>query len=61
MGSSGSKASSGGAATSSSSGSGRTGRFRGHRVFQSSCLGTASRSRDCDNDDHHQVRRFIIP
>ncbi|XP_059442654.1 uncharacterized protein LOC132174919 isoform X1 [Corylus avellana] len=60
MGSSGSKASSGGAATSSSSssGSGRTGRFRGHRVFQSSCLGTTSRSRDCDNDDHHKVCHF---
>ncbi|KAB1223087.1 Receptor homology region, transmembrane domain- and RING domain-containing protein 2 [Morella rubra] len=55
MGSSGSKASCGGATTSSpscSSGSTRRGRSRGHRVFQSSCLGAVSGSRDGDKDDH---------
>ncbi|KAJ9134916.1 hypothetical protein P3X46_032157 [Hevea brasiliensis] len=56
MGSSGSKAYSGGA-SSSSSGSGgggwngRKGKCKGSRVFQSSCLGAPSGSRDTNNDD----------
>lgn len=62
MGSSGSKATSSKSSSmattwSSSSGgrSGRSGRSKGHRVFQSSCLGTTSRSHESDNDDqvHH--------
>ncbi|KAG2676435.1 hypothetical protein I3760_12G052600 [Carya illinoinensis] len=59
MGSGGSKASFGGVTTSSSSSSGRVPRVRsrGHRVFQSSCLGTSSGSRDGGNADH-QVCNF---
>lgn len=69
MGSSGSKASHGTTSFSSSSssslssGTERRGKSRAHRVFQSSCLGTSSRSlhthsecdRDRDRDRHHQV------
>ncbi|XP_054825582.1 uncharacterized protein LOC129323062 isoform X2 [Prosopis cineraria] len=53
MGSSGSKAvtSCNSSSTSSSSRSFRKGRSRGHRGFQSYCLGTTSRSHDSDNDD----------
>ncbi|QCD90940.1 E3 ubiquitin-protein ligase MBR1 isoform X1 [Vigna unguiculata] len=47
MGSSGSKARS----SSSSSGSFRKGRSKGHRGFPSYCLGTSSGSRDIDSDD----------
>ncbi|RDX84317.1 Receptor-likey region, transmembrane domain- and RING domain-containing protein 4, partial [Mucuna pruriens] len=47
MGSSGSKATS----SSSSSGSFRKGRSKGHRGFPSNCLGTSSGSRDIDSDD----------
>ncbi|KAF5460213.1 hypothetical protein F2P56_020096 [Juglans regia] len=59
MGSGGSKASFGGVTTSSSTSSGSVprGRSRGHRVFQSSCLGTSSGSRDGGNADH-QVCNF---
>lgn len=60
MGSSGSKAitTSSSSSSSSSSGGVRAGRFRGRRVFQSSCLGTTSRSRDRDNDDPRKVCNF---
>ncbi|KAI9092325.1 hypothetical protein K1719_027825 [Acacia pycnantha] len=53
MGSGGSKAvaSCNSSSTSSSSGSFRKGRSRGHRGFQSYCLGTTSGSHDSDNDD----------
>lgn len=47
MGSGGSKARS----SSSSSGSFRKGRSKGHRGFPSYCLGTSSGSRDIDSDD----------
>ena len=56
MGSSGSKAI-GSSNSSSSSGSFRKGRSRGHRGFQSYCLGTTSGSHDSDNDD--QVAHFF--
>lgn len=66
MGSSGSKATSSSSTTtttkslssSSGGGSGRRGRSKGHRVFQSACLGTTSRSHDSDNDD--QARSFSL-
>ncbi|KAI4314594.1 hypothetical protein L6164_027484 [Bauhinia variegata] len=53
MGSSGSKAntSCGSSSTSSTSGSFRKGRSKGHRGFQSYCLGTTSGSHDSDNDE----------
>lgn len=51
MGSSGSKASSSSCSSSSSSGSFRKGRSKRHRGFPSYCLGSASGSRDSDNDD----------
>lgn len=50
MGSGGSKGHCSGGA-SSSNGSVRKGKYKGSRVFQSSCLGTASRSRHYNNDD----------
>ncbi|OAY24276.1 uncharacterized protein LOC110605224 isoform X3 [Manihot esculenta] len=64
MGSSGSKAYSGGASSSPSSSSsssesggggrsGRKGKCTGSRVFQSSCLGAPSGSRDTNNDDNN--------
>ncbi|KAI4314595.1 hypothetical protein L6164_027484 [Bauhinia variegata] len=61
MGSSGSKAntSCGSSSTSSTSGSFRKGRSKGHRGFQSYCLGTTSGSHDSDNDE--QVAHFVIP
>ena len=57
MGSSGSKATST-CTSSSSSSSFRKGRSKGHRGFQSYCLGTTSKSHDIDNDD--QVAHFVI-
>ncbi|GAV69351.1 zf-RING_2 domain-containing protein [Cephalotus follicularis] len=53
MGSSGSKSSSSSVTVTvtASNGSGRKGRSKGNRVFQSSCLGTPSGSRDVDNDE----------
>ncbi|KAJ7943972.1 RING finger protein [Quillaja saponaria] len=51
MGSSGSKATTSGGASSSFSDSFRKGRSKGHRGFRSYCLGTTSGSHDNDNED----------
>lgn len=66
MGSSGSKANSScnSSLTSASSGSFRKNRSKGHRGFQSYCLGTTSGSHDSDNDEQvtHSVimKKFLI-